>query len=77
MKKTQPKTIRLTAFAKPCFTHRISFQEKTPKGFVDKSFDTYKDHVEFKVGSNGVDASHLQQMKKSPDLIRQISFKSI
>lgn len=55
MKKTQVKTIR------------ISFQEKTPKGFVDKSFDTYKDHVEF----------HLQQMKKSPDLIRQISFKSI
>lgn len=45
-------------------THRIFFQEKTPKGFVDKSFDTYKDHVEFKVGSNGVDASHLQQMKK-------------
>ena len=48
-------------------THRITFQEKTPKGYVDKSFDTYKDHVEF----------HLQQMKKSPDLIRQISFKSI
>ena len=55
MKKTQQKT------------HRISFQEKTPKGFVEKSFDTYKDHVEF----------HLSQMKKSPDLIRHISFKSI
>ena len=55
MKKTQPKTARIT------------FQEKTPKGFVDKSFDTYKDHVEW----------HLNQMKKSPDLIRQISFKSI
>lgn len=55
MKKTQPKTVRIT------------FQEKTPKGFVQKSFDTYKDHVEF----------HLSQMKKSPDLIRQISFKSI
>ena len=34
MKKTQQKT------------HRITFQEKTPKGYVDKSFDTYKDHVE-------------------------------
>ena len=77
MKTTKPKT------------HRITFQEKTPKGFVDKSFDTYKDHVEFKVGSNAkgssagrrpsgrVDASHLSQMKKSPDLIRQVSFKSI
>ena len=48
MKKTQPKTVRIT------------FQEKTPKGFVKKSFDTYKDHVEF----------HLQQMKKSPDARR-------
>lgn len=55
MKKTKPKTIR------------ISFQEKTPKGFVDKSFDTYKDHVEF----------HLSQMKKSPDVIRGVSFRSI
>lgn len=55
MKKTQQKT------------YRITFQEKTPKGFVDKSFDTYKDHVEF----------HLSQMKKSPDVIRQISFRSI
>ena len=55
MKKTQAKTIR------------ISFQEKPPKGFVDKSFDTHKDHVEF----------HLSQMKKSPDLIRGVSFRSI
>ena len=55
MKKTQQKT------------HRISFQEKTPKGFVDKSFDTYKDHVDW----------HLQQMKKSPDVIRDVSFRSI
>jgi len=48
-------------------THRIFFQEKTSKGFVDKSFDTYKDHVEW----------HLQQMKKSPDVIRDVSFRSI
>ena len=55
MKKTQQKT------------HRITFQEKTPKGFVQKSFDTYKDHVGW----------HLQQMRKSPDLIRGVSFRSI
>ena len=55
MRETQPKTVR------------ISFQEKTPKGFVQKSFDTYKDHVEW----------HLSQMKKSPDLIRGVSFRSI
>ena len=55
MKKTQVKT------------HRISFQEKTPKGFVDRSFDTPKEHLEF----------HLQQMKKSPDFIRGVSFRSI
>lgn len=67
MKTTKPKTHSLTAFAKPCFTHRITFQEKTPKGFVQKSFDTYKDHVEF----------HLSQMKKSPDVIRGVSFRSI
>ena len=67
MKATKTKTHSLTAFAKPCFTHRITFQEKTPKGFVQKSFDTYKDHVEF----------HLSQMKKSPDVIRGVSFRSI
>ena len=55
MKKTQPKTARIT------------FQEKTPKGFVQKSFDTYKDRVEF----------HLSQMKKSPDIIKGVSFRSI
>ena len=33
MRKTQPKTIR------------ISFQEKTSKGFVDRSFDTPKETV--------------------------------
>ena len=50
MKKTLVKSIK------------ISFQEKTPKGFVDRSFDTPKEHLEFhlqqmQVGSNGVDAS--------------------
>ena len=48
MKKTLIKSIK------------ISFQEKTSKGFVDRSFDTPKEHLEF----------HLQQMKKSPDFIR-------
>lgn len=59
-------------------THRISFQEKTSKGFVDRSFDTPKEHLEW----------HLLQMKKSTDvgdgfsqksepLIRGVSFRSI
>lgn len=30
-----------------------------------------------KDGTNSAGALHLQQMKKSPDLIRQVSFKSI
>ena len=55
MKKTLLKTIK------------VSFQEKTSKGFVDRSFDTSKEHLEF----------HLQQMKKSPDVIRGVSFRSI
>lgn len=55
MKKSQAKTVR------------ISFQEKNQSGFVDKSFDTYKEHLGF----------HLQQMKKSPDVIRGVSYKSI
>ena len=50
MKKTLLKTIK------------VSFQEKTSKGFVDRSFDTPKEHLEWhlnqmQVGSNGVDAS--------------------
>ena len=58
MKKTLVKSIK------------ISFQEKTSKGFVDRSFDTPKETV----GTNGVDALHLEwhlsQMKKSPDARR-------
>ena len=46
---------------------KISFQEKTSKGFVDRSFDTPKEHLEF----------HLQQMKKSPGVIRGVSFKNV
>ena len=50
MKKTLVKSIK------------ISFQEKTSKGFVDRSFDTPKEHLDWhlsqmQVGSNGVDAS--------------------
>lgn len=67
MKKTTSKTIRLTAFAKQSFTHRISFQEKKPNGFVERSFDTYREHLEF----------HLQQMKKSHGMIKGVSYKSI
>lgn len=55
MKKSTSKTIR------------ISFQEKHPSGFVDKSFDAQREHLEF----------HLLEMKKSPDLIRGVSYKSI
>ena len=55
MKKTTSKTVR------------ISFQEKKPSGFVERSFDTYRAPLEF----------HLQQMKKSPDLIKGVSYKSI
>ena len=44
MKKTLVKSIK------------ISFQEKTSKGFVDRSFDTPKETV----GTNGVGALHLE-----------------
>lgn len=46
---------------------RVFFQEKKPSGFVEKSFDAYREHLEF----------HLTQMKKSPDLIKGVSYKSI
>ena len=55
MKKTLGKSIK------------ISFQEKTSKGFVDRSFDAPKEHLEW----------HLSQMKKSPDFIRGVSFRNI
>lgn len=65
MKKTLVKSIK------------ISFQEKTSKGFVDRSFDTPKETV----GTNGVGALHLEwylsQMKKSPDFIRGVSYRNI
>ena len=32
---------------------KISFQEKTPKGFVDKSFETAKEHLEWQYGTSG------------------------
>lgn len=50
MKKTQVKI------------HRISFQEKTFKGFVDRSFDTPKEHLDF----------HLSNLRKMPDMIRSV-----
>ena len=50
MKKTLLKTIK------------VSFQEKTSKGFVDRSFDTPKEHLEF----------HLSNLRKMPNLIRGV-----
>ena len=50
MKKTLVKSIK------------ISFQEKTSKGFVDRSFDTPKEHLEF----------HLINLRKIPDVIRGV-----
>ena len=50
MKKTLGKSIK------------ISFQEKTSKGFVDRSFDTPKEHLEF----------HLSNLRKMPNLIRGV-----
>ena len=41
MKKTLAKSIK------------ISFQEKTSKGFVDRSFDTTKEHLEWQYGTSG------------------------
>lgn len=35
-------------------THSIHFQEKTSRGFIDKSFDCPKEHLEW----------HLTQLKK-------------
>ena len=50
MKKTLVKSIK------------IFFQEKTSKGFVDRSFDTPKEHLEF----------HLSNLRKMPDVIRGV-----
>ena len=50
MKKTLVKSIK------------ISFQEKTSKGFVDRSFDTPKEHLDF----------HLSNLRKMPDMIRSV-----
>ena len=55
MKKTLVKSVK------------ISFQEKTSKGFVERSFDAPKEHLEW----------HLNQMKKSPDVIRGVSYRNI
>ena len=50
MKKTLLKTIK------------VSFQEKTSEGFVDRSFDTPKEHLDF----------HLSNLRKMPDMIRSV-----
>ena len=43
-------------------TIKVSFQEKTSKGFVDRSFDTPKEHLDF----------HLSNLRKMPDMIRGV-----
>ena len=50
MKKTLVKSIK------------ISFQEKTSEGFVDRSFDTPKEHLDF----------HLSNLRKKLDVIRGV-----
>lgn len=32
---------------------KISFQEKTSKGFVDREFDTTREHLEWQYGTSG------------------------
>ena len=43
-------------------TIKVSFQEKTSKGFVDRSFDTPKEHLDF----------HLSNLRKMPDVIHGV-----
>ena len=52
MKKTLVKSIK------------ISFQEKTSKGFVDRSFDTPKEHLEWQYGTSGAGCLALEPDEK-------------
>ena len=65
MKKTLVKSVK------------ISFQEKTSKGFVDRSFDTPKEHLEWQYGTSGAGCLALEPDEKSPDFIRGVSFRNI
>lgn len=73
-------------------SHTITFQEQVGSSetapehsggkILPRAFDTPKEtvgsnrvdalHLEFKVGSNGVDASHLKNLQKIPDIIKGI-----
>lgn len=52
MKKTLVKSVK------------ISFQEKTSKGFVDRSFDTPKKHLEWQYGTSGAGCLALEPNEK-------------
>ena len=43
---------------------KISFQEKTSKGFVDRSFDTPKEHLEWQYGTSGAGCLALESDEK-------------
>ena len=43
---------------------KISFQEKTSKGFVDRSFDTPKEHLEWQYGTSGAGCLALEPDEK-------------
>ena len=53
-------------------SHTITFQEYSGGKILPRAFDTPKEHLEFKVGSNGVDASHLKNLQKMPDVIKGV-----
>lgn len=53
-------------------SHTITFQEISGGKILPRAFDTPKEHLEFKVGSNGVDASHLKNLQKMPDVIKGV-----
>ena len=43
---------------------KISFQEKTSKGFVERSFDTPKEHLEWQYGTSGAGCLALEPDEK-------------
>ena len=70
MKKTLVKSIKISFQEQ--VSESVGHVQKTSKGFVDRSFDTPKETV----GSNGVDALHLdfhlRNLRKMPDMIRGV-----
>ena len=60
MKKTLVKSIKISFQEQ--VSESVGHVQKTPKGFVDRSFDTPKEHLEF----------HLSNLRKIPDMIRGV-----